>query len=137
MTAEQLTNPAPPDGINLDGVTVLPVVGSNAEPYLSHGQPIVAAPTARVRGENLYVYYDFAQDAHLVAWMDRSGERLTVQTGTRSTTYRPTDRPDQWRQTGSTTTERFRIVGRVVGALQRVGKRRAQSREAARMIANA
>ena len=125
-----------PHGIDLNGTTVIRVQGSACEPYLSHGQPTVAIPARRVQGEDLYVYYDHAQEAHLIAWMDRAADRVTIETATRETTYRPEPEPDTWRRPDGRT-ERFRVVGRVVGALKSVGKQRAAQREMLQLIADA
>lgn len=123
-------------GIDLDGATLIPIMGSSAEPYLSHGQIALATPTDRIQGEDLYVYYSWINEAHLVAWMERTDDGITFETGNRKSSYVCEDEDDLWtRDDGKT--ERIRIVGRVVGAMMPVGKMRAQKKELARIIMEA
>mgnify|MGYP006430224339 CR=1 FL=1 len=121
-------------GITLDGLTVIPIQGSQAEPYLSHNQLALASPVDRIQGEDLYVYYSWAQEAHLVAWMDQVGDTITMETASRATTYHQAD-TDTWERPDGTT-ERLRVVGRVVGAVMPVNKQRAQKRELVRILLN-
>lgn len=123
-------------GISLDGTTVIPVMGSSAEPYLSHGQIALATPITSIQGEDLYVYYSWSQQAHLVAWMDSASGIITMTTASRQTEYKPTGTDDVWERGDDGRKEKFRIVGRVVGAVMPVNKQRAQKQELVRMLLN-
>ena len=120
-------------GISFDGTTIIPIQGSQAEPYLSHGQLALATPVDRIQGEDLYVYYSWAQEAHLVAWMDRCADTITLQTASRQNTYQPTGTQDIWERDDGRK-EKLRVVGRVVGAVLPVGRQRAQKQELVRML---
>jgi len=122
-------------GISFDGTTIIPIQGSQAEPYLSHGQLALATPVDRIQGEDLYVYYSWAQQAHLVAWMDRCADTITLQTASRQNTYQPTGTQNIWERDDGRK-EKLRVVGRVVGAVLPVGRQRAQKQELVRMLMN-
>ena len=126
-----------PESIDLPaGTTVLRAVGSEAEPYISHNQPVVAVPASKVRGADFYVRYSHADQAHLIVWIEPDAEGITMCSHGERTTYRPTDKPDVWKLP-SWGTERFRIVGRVVGALEPPMRDRARQTELMRAMRDA
>ena len=124
-------------GIDIEHATVIPVRGSQAEPYLTNGQLVLAAPVERIQGADYYVYYSWADQTHLIAYMTRTADRITMETASQRITYKRADRDsDAWEREDGTT-EQLRVVARVVGAVQPVGKRRAREREIVRMLRDA
>ena len=128
-TSEALT----PNGIELPHPTVIRAEGSDAEPHISDGQPVAAVPCDTVQGADYYVYYDYAQGAHLVAWMRATAEGVTMESSGKRIAYEATNEPDTWsRADGST--KQYRIVGRVLGALQDVAAIRERERAIFRSV---
>ena len=125
-----------PGSIDLPGPTVIRAVGSAAAPHISDGQPVAAVPYKHVQGADYYVYYDHAQDAHRVAWMEATTEGIALELSGKQITYRETDAPDTWSRANGEN-KRFRIVGRVLGALQDVAAIRERERNLLRYVIDA
>ena len=108
------------------GFQMLRAVGSSAEPYVSHGDPLLCKEMDHVpetASEQLYLY-ERPGGSPLMAWTERSGNQITLSTASKKEAYRVD---------GSACAE-MRVVARVVGAVQPVTHQRAEQSELTRIL---